>query len=135
MPSFSWTVVVAADRTYYDRMWMARALSNSSVTFPVFGSERRIALAGIQMRIGRRSTTHDLEPEIDLAEPSADPGVSRLHAVLIAGPDGSWAVLDPGSVNGTLLNGRKIAIGDVVPLHDGDRINLGAWTVITVHCQ
>ena len=135
MPSFSWTVVVASDRTYYDRMWMARALSNSSVAFPVFGSERRIALAGIQMRIGRRSATHDLEPEIDLAEPSADPGVSRLHAVLIAGPDGSWAVLDPGSVNGTLLNGRKIAIGDVVPLHDGDRINLGAWTVITVHCQ
>ena len=114
---------------------MARALSNSSVTFPVLINERRFALAGMQMRIGRRSARHDLEPEIDLAEPPTDPGVSRLHAVLIAAPDGSWAVLDPGSVNGTLLNGHKIAIGDVVPLHDGDRINLGAWTVITVHCQ
>jgi pSer/pThr/pTyr-binding forkhead associated (FHA) protein len=85
------------------------------------------------MRIGRRSATRDLEPEIDLAGPPADPGISRLHAVLIAAPDGTWAVLDPGSANGTLLNGREIAIGDLITLHDGDRINLGAWTVITVN--
>ena len=77
--------------------------------------------------------TRDLEPEIDLAEPPTDPGISRLHAVLIAAPDGTWAVLDPGSANGTLLNGCEIATGDLVTLHDGDRINLGAWTVITVH--
>ena len=63
----------------------------------------------------------------------SDPGISRLHAMLIAAPDGTWSVLDPGSANGTLLNGRKIAIGDLVTLHEGDRINLGAWTVITVH--
>src|SRR6266851_278304 len=85
------------------------------------------------MSIGRRTAAGDLEPEIDLAGPPADPGISRLHAVLIAGPDDSWAVLDPGSANGTLLNGRKIAMGDLVPLREGDRINLGAWTVITVH--
>jgi pSer/pThr/pTyr-binding forkhead associated (FHA) protein len=41
-------------------------------------------------------------------------------------------VLDPGSANGTLLNGREIAVGDLIPLRDGDRINLGAWTAITV---
>jgi len=27
--------------------------------------------------------------------PPADPGISRLHAVLISTPDGNWAVLDP----------------------------------------
>jgi predicted component of type VI protein secretion system len=42
-------------------------------------------------------------------------------------------VLDPGSANGTLVNGAEIAIGDQVRLQDGDRINLGAWTAITVH--
>jgi pSer/pThr/pTyr-binding forkhead associated (FHA) protein len=42
-------------------------------------------------------------------------------------------VLDPGSANGTLVNGSEIGVGDQVPLHDGDRINLGAWTTITVH--
>ena len=85
------------------------------------------------MRIGRRSASRGLAPEIDLTGPPADPGISRLHAVLIAVPDGHWAVLDPGSANGTLVNGAEIAIGEQVPLHDGDRINLGAWTAITVH--
>ena len=136
MPSFTpitWNVVVASDQTYYDRMWIAGALSGHALTFPPHSNARRFLLAGNQMRIGRRSATHGLEPEIDLAGPPTDPGVSRLHAVLIAAPDGTWAVLDPGSANGTLVNGRKIAIGDPVPLQDGDRINLGAWTVITVH--
>jgi pSer/pThr/pTyr-binding forkhead associated (FHA) protein len=85
------------------------------------------------MRIGRRSVSRGLDPEIDLTGPPADPGISRLHAVLIAMPDGSWAVLDPGSANGTLVNGNEIPTGNQVPLHDGDRINLGAWTAITVH--
>ena len=52
--------------------------------------------------------------------------------MLLAAPDGSWALLDVGSANGTSLNGREIAAGDLIPLHDGDQINLGAWTTITV---
>jgi pSer/pThr/pTyr-binding forkhead associated (FHA) protein len=58
--------------------------------------------------------------------------VSRLHAKLIAGPDGSWSVMDLGSTSGTLVNGREIAQGEAVPLRDGDRIHLGAWTMITM---
>jgi hypothetical protein len=129
----TWTIVVGTDRTYYDSMRAKSAISGPPVTFPDDTNERRFSLAGKQMRIGRRSVTRDLEPEIDLAEPPTDPGISRLHAVLIAASDGTWAVLDPGSANGTLLNGREIATGDLITLHDGDRINLGAWTVITVH--
>jgi pSer/pThr/pTyr-binding forkhead associated (FHA) protein len=74
-----------------------------------------------------------VDPEIDLTGPPVDPGISRLHAVLIAEPDGSWSVLDPGSANGTSVNGAEIPTGNRVPLHDGDRINVGAWTAITVH--
>jgi len=129
----TWTVLVAADRVYYDRMKLVRGLYGLAVDFPVHTSERRIRLVGKQMRIGRRSAARDLKPEIDLADQPVDPGVSRLHAVLIAAPDGTWAILDPGSANGTLLNGQEIATGDLITLHEGDRINLGAWTVITVH--
>jgi len=135
MPSFTpttWTVVVDSDETYYDRMWIPGAFPGQFVTFPRYSNERRFRLTGNQARIGRRSAARGIEPEIDLTGPPTDPAVSRLHAVLIAAPDGTWGVLDPGSANGTLLNGRKIAIGDLVPLHDGDRINLGAWTMITV---
>ena len=124
--------MISSDRAYYDRMQSTRSLYGPAVAFPSHSSERELPLVGKQMRIGRRSAARSLKPEIDLAEPPTDPGVSRLHAVLIATADGTWAVLDPGSANGTHLNGREIPIGDLVPLRDGDRINLGAWTVIIV---
>jgi hypothetical protein len=128
----TWTVLVAADRGYYDRMKVVRGEAGSD-GFPAEASERRIALVGKQMRIGRRNAARGLEPEIDLADPPVDRGISRLHAMLIATSDGSWSVLDSGSANGTLVNGRQIATGELVTLREGDRINLGAWTVITVH--
>ena len=53
--------------------------------------------------------------------------------MLLATSDGGWAVLDPGSANGTIVNGAEIPAGVQVPLNDGDRINLGGWTAITVH--
>ncbi len=132
-PQATWTAVVGADRAYYDRVQALTGPEGAAVAFPSYCAERRFQLVGNQMRIGRRSVSRGLTPEIDLTGPPADPGISRLHAVLIAGPDGNWAVLDPGSANGTLVNGSEIGVGDQVPLHDGDRINLGAWTVITVH--
>ena len=125
-------MLVASDRGYYDSMKAMHSMSGPDVAFPPHTPERRIPLVGKQMRIGRRSAARELEPEIDLAEPPVDPGISRLHAMLIAAPDGTWSVLDPGSANGTLLNGRKIVTGDLITLHEGDRIHLGAWTVITV---
>lgn len=128
----TWSVVVTADRAYFDRMQMRAAPASPALPFPADLGERRFALSGTRMRVGRRSTARGVEPEIDLSGPPADPGISRLHALLLPAPDGSWALLDVGSANGTLLNGNEIATGELVPLHDGDLINLGAWTAITV---
>ena len=132
-PLATWTAVVGADRAYYEQVQAVTGSEGAAVAFPSYCAERRFQLVGNQMRIGRRSVSRGLSPEIDLTGPPADPGISRLHAVLVAMPDGGWAVLDPGSANGTLVNGSEIGVGDQVPLHDGDRINLGAWTAITVH--
>ncbi len=129
----TWAAVLSADRAYYDKVQEVSGPQGAAVVFPGHGAERRFHLVGHQMRIGRRSWSRGIAPEIDLSEPPADPGISRLHAVLIAVPDASWAVLDPGSANGTLVNGTVIPIGEQVRLADGDRINLGAWTAITVH--
>jgi pSer/pThr/pTyr-binding forkhead associated (FHA) protein len=128
-----WTAVVSCDRAYYESVQAASGPDAAAVPFPSYYAERQFRLTGSQMRIGRRSVSRGIDPEIDLTGPPADPGISRLHAVLIAMPDGSWAVLDPGSANGTLVNGTEVPTGVQVPLRGGDRINLGAWTAIAVH--
>ena len=81
------------------------------------------------MRVGRRSASRGLEPEIDLTGPPRTLG-SPAARVLIAEP----AAAGPSSTqdqNGTLVNGSEIAAGVRVTLHNGDRIHLGAWTEIT----
>jgi len=127
-----WTAVVTADRAYFDRVVAAAGPDAAAVQFPGYCPERRFRLFGPEVRIGRRSPSRGLEPEIDLTGPPADPGVSHLHAVLIAEPDGGWAVFDPGSANGTQVNGREMAAGSRVRLRDGDRICVGAWTILTI---
>ena len=128
-----WTVVVSSDPTHYDTMRMSRSQTGAMPMFPGFSGERRFVLTGDQVRIGRSSAAGDNPMEIDLSLPPADPGISRLHAILVPLPDGTWSVIDPGSFNGTTLNGRRIRIGEPVPLRDGDCIHLGAWTQITMH--
>ncbi|HTU72274.1 MAG TPA: FHA domain-containing protein [Trebonia sp.] len=127
----TWSVLVSADRGYYDKVRAASGPDAESISFPAYCPERQFTLSGAEMRIGRHSTSRGIYPEIDLTGPPTDPGISRLHAVLIAGPAG-WSVLDPGSANGTQVNGTDIPQGEQVPLREGDRVNLGAWTVLTV---
>jgi pSer/pThr/pTyr-binding forkhead associated (FHA) protein len=124
--------VVTADRDYYETVLAVGGPDAAMLTFPAYCPERRFRLSGTEVRIGRRSVSRGIEPEIDLTGPPADPGVSRLHAVLVAAEDGTWSLVDPGSENGTLLNGTEVPPGTAVPLHDGDRIHLGAWTALTI---
>ena len=127
-----WAAVVTADRAYYDSVQATGAPGAGGIGFPVYCPQRRFRLAGAEVRIGRRSAHSGIDPEIDLTGPPADPGVSRLHAVLLRAADGSWSVVDPGSANGTLVNGVEIAHDQLVPLRDGDRIHLGAWTELRI---
>jgi FHA domain len=125
-----WAVTVTADRAYYDRVQAHGGPDAGGIAFPAYFPQRHFQLDGPEIRIGRRSASSGISPEIDLSVPPADPGVSRLHAVLLRAPDGSWAVIDPGSANGTIVNGSEIPAGQAVPLREGDRIHLGAWTAL-----
>ena len=127
-----WTAVVAADRAYFESVRAEADIGAASISFPQDVPERRFRLSGTEVRIGRHSTSRHIEPEIDLAGPPADLGVSRLHAVLTPGPDGTWSVTDPGTENGILLNGEEITPLEAVPLRDGDRLHLGMWTLISI---
>jgi hypothetical protein len=130
----AWTAVVSADRAYYDMVHAAGGPDAAGIEFPAYSPQRRFPLNRAEVRIGRHSASSGISPEIDLSVPPADPGISRLHAVLLRAADGSWAIVDPGSANGTLLNGTELTVGEVVPVHDGDRIHLGAWTELRLTC-
>ena len=128
----TWTAVVTADRGYYDSVRAVSDQDAASISFPAHLPERRFPLSATEVRIGRRSVSRGIKPEIDLTGPPTDPGVSRLHAKLIAGPGRYWSVVDLGSGNGIQVNGEDVPSGETVPLRHGDRIHLGAWTVITI---
>jgi hypothetical protein len=124
-----WEAVVAADRVQFDR------LAVDGVSFPAAYSERRIVLGDGESRIGRsRGHPEERAPEIDLAAAPADPGVSRLHAMLERRGDGGIVVRDLGSTNGTMVNDdpKPIDPHTAIPLADGDRVRVGAWTTITL---
>ncbi|GII82566.1 hypothetical protein Ssi03_05560 [Sphaerisporangium siamense] len=131
-PQGGWVAVITADRAHYDAMIAQGGPDAARVAFPPYCPERRVPLRGPETRIGRRRHSRPMIPEIDLSEPPEDPGVSHLHAVLLAQPDGGWHVVDPGSANGTLVNGKLIEVNVPVPLEDGDRVHVGAWTLLTV---
>jgi hypothetical protein len=125
----AWEAVAGADRGQFERSAVAGLL------FPDDFAERRFALREAKVRIGRSTGgAGKPAPEIDLAGDPEDPGISRLHAVLERQPDGTYALRDLGSTNGTTLNGDPARVGTdaPVPLADGDCIRLGAWTTIVL---
>ncbi len=127
-PPSGWEATVVADRGYYERA------DSGDIEFPASCPERRIALRGDQVSIGRRSASRAISPDIDLFGPPQDIGVSHEHALLTLGAEGTWALLDRGSTNGTFVNEDEspIPVDRPVTLRDGDRIHLGAWTTITL---
>ena len=125
----TWEAVVSADREQFERLAVA------GVSFPADYVDRRFALADGKNRIGRsRGHGDEQPPEIDLATVPLDPGVSRLHAMLERLADGAVVVCDLGSTNGTTVNDDPVPIAPqtAIPLADGDRIRVGAWTTITL---
>ncbi|MFC5181116.1 FHA domain-containing protein [Actinomadura harenae] len=129
-----WVAVIAADRAYYDAVIAMNGPDAARIVFPPFAPERRIPLSGERVLIGRRSPSRGTDPQIDLRQPPEDPGVSHTHAVLLARTDGRWSLVDPGSANGTCVNGSTDPIPNnvEVPVGEGDRVHVGAWTTITL---
>ncbi|MEV6686545.1 FHA domain-containing protein [Streptomyces sp. NPDC051130] len=130
----SWSATIGPDRSYFMAMMQRSGPEAAGLNLPAYSPEQHLPLSGGQVTIGRRRASTGESPDIDLSVPPEDPGVSHQHAVLVQQPDGSWAVVDQNSTNGTTINGGEEAIQPYVPipLADGDRVHVGAWTTITV---
>ena len=97
------TLLVAGD--------MSPGQGTSTLTLP---DGRRIVLDQDKVTLGRL-------PECELA--LADSNVSRQHAEVRRGTDGTWLVADLGSTNGTKVNGARIS--GPRQFEDGDEITVG----------
>ncbi|WP_034270123.1 FHA domain-containing protein [Actinospica robiniae] len=129
------TLIVNADRDYYDAQVERGDIVASEFPFPKYPAERRFSFTAGPgpVRIGRSSSSRGLNPEIDLTGPPLDPAVSHLHAQLLKHDEG-WVVVDLGSANGTRLNeaAEPLEAETEIPVKPGDRIHLGVWTTIVL---
>lgn len=77
------------------------------------------------VHLGRLDPTSDVFPEIDLTDDNGlENGVSRRHA-RISKKDSHIIIEDLGSINGTFVNGKRLApyLGEA--LKSGDQLQLG----------
>lgn len=130
----TWMATIGPDREYFMAMMQRSGPEAAGLNLPAYSPEQQRTLSGNQITIGRRRHSTGDTPDIDLAVPPEDPGVSHQHAVLVQQPDGSWAVVDQNSTNGTTVNHSEEPIQPFVPvpLQDGDKVHVGAWTTITI---
>jgi hypothetical protein len=130
----NWTAAVGPDREYFMAMMQRSGPEATGLNLPAYSPEQHLPLTGNQVTIGRRRHSTGESPDIDLSVPPEDPGVSHQHALLVRQPDGSWAVVDQNSTNGTTINGAEDPIQPYIPvaLKDGDRVHVGAWTTISI---
>jgi diguanylate cyclase (GGDEF)-like protein len=84
---------------------------------------RMFAVSGAQMVIGRSA---EADIRID------DEGISRKHAEIVRGDDGTIEIVDLDSRNGTFVNMKRI---ERQVLGDGDKIQLGAVTILKFGLQ
>jgi pSer/pThr/pTyr-binding forkhead associated (FHA) protein len=81
------------------------------------------------IRLGRADPAQDIFPEVDLTQYlTRQHGVSRQHTCIFR--QGATVKLeDLGSINGTLLNGHRLAPFLAETLKDGDQFQMGQFLV------
>lgn len=86
----------------------------------------RIALSPTgQILLGRFDPAARANPDVDLSfDDRRDHVISRRHARVI-GYEGFHLIEDLGSTNGTMVNGKRLKIGQKLPLQPGDLVTLG----------
>ena len=101
------------------------AVPAGGVRLEVEGEGAAYPVPGPDTLVGRFDPVTDQRPDVDLTEVDLKRTVSRRHARIVQTDDG-WAVTEEvGALNGTFVNGTRLATGHPHPLVDGDRLSLG----------
>jgi CRP-like cAMP-binding protein len=83
--------------------------------FPVFSSEALL---------GRYDSVTGMRPDVDLTNEDQSRNISRRHARLVTKDGKHFVAEEIGTMNGTYLNGKKLANGVLTPIADGDELTL-----------
>lgn len=83
--------------------------------FPVFSNEALI---------GRYDSVTGMKPDVDLTGEDQSRNVSRRHARIVIKDGKHFVAEEIGTMNGTFLNGKKLANGVLTPIKDGDELTL-----------
>lgn len=83
--------------------------------FPVFRSDALI---------GRYDSVTGMRPDVDLTNEDQSRNVSRRHARVVIKEGRYFVAEEIGTMNGTFLNGQKLANGALTPINDGDELVL-----------
>lgn len=90
-------------------------IAQSGNIFPVFRSDSLL---------GRFDSVTGTRPEVDLTNEDQSRNISRRHARVVIKDDRFFIAEEIGTMNGTFLNGTKLANGVLTPINDGDELML-----------
>ena len=91
-----------------------------------------VVAEGKELTLGRHSDDRTYHPDVDLGDLPNGRTVSRRHGRLYFRDDQWFLRVEAEVTNPTVLEGRQLALGQEVPLHDGDRLQLGR-VITTFH--
>ncbi len=93
-------------------------------------SNRIVQLTKTQTFLGRRDYTTGFIPDVDLTKEDEEKYISRKHAKIAYSDTKFYVSEEPGAVNGTFLNGVKLATGQKHELKNEDEITLCHLSII-----
>jgi len=110
-----------------DLLGESRAKNNA---YLIVISAKSAAIVGKMIKLDKAEMVMGRAPETQLQV--EDDGVSRKHCKITVASSGHFQLVDLGSTNGTYLNGIRV---NVATLQDGDKIQIGANTVVKFSIQ
>jgi CRP-like cAMP-binding protein len=87
-------------------------------------SNRIVQLTKTHTFLGRRDYTTGFVPDVDLTKEDEEKYISRKHSKISFINDKFYVSEEPGAVNGTFLNGNKLATGVKHELKNEDEVTL-----------
>jgi pSer/pThr/pTyr-binding forkhead associated (FHA) protein len=94
------------------------------------GGSRHFPITADTALIGRYDPVTGTRPEVDLTQVDINRSVSRRHARIVL-QDGSFLLFEEvGALNGTFVNGQRLATGTPAPIVNGDKLGLGMVSLV-----